>query len=112
MELSGYLLTKQGGSAIYKIPVFVSGIPSFVIQLWGGVINRDRTAVLMSLGSRVRNFRGRHGSWRLVHHHRMGGSDYCCSVGGARGILWETFHGVHTELRSSKDVKHNLGHNV
>ena len=51
----------------------MSGIPSFVIQLWVGGINRDRTAVLISVGSRVRNFRGRHGSWRLVHHHMMGG---------------------------------------
>ena len=23
-------------------------------------------------GSRVRNFRGRYGSWRLVYHHRVG----------------------------------------
>ena len=32
-----------------------------------------RMAVLMSVGSRVRNFRVRHGSWLLVHHHRVGG---------------------------------------
>ena len=51
----------------------MSGSPSFVRQLWGGGINRDRTAVLMSVGYRVIKFRGRHGSWRLVHHHRVGG---------------------------------------
>ena len=52
---------------------FVSGSPSFVRHLWVGGINRGRTAVLMSVGSRVRNFRGRHGSCRLVHCHRVGG---------------------------------------
>ena len=31
-----------------------------------------RTALLMYVGSIFRNFRGRHGSWRLVHHHRVG----------------------------------------
>ena len=50
----------------------VSGSPSFVRQIWGRVINRDRTAVLMSVGSRVRNFRVINGPWRLVHHHRVG----------------------------------------
>ena len=30
------------------------------------------TAVLISVGYRVRNFRGRNGSWKLVHHHRVG----------------------------------------
>ena len=33
-------------------------------------------------------------------------------MGGARGCLWETVYGVHTQLRSSEDVKHNLGYNV
>ena len=42
---------------------FVPGIPSFSRQLWGGGINRDSAAVLMSVGSRVRKFRGRHRSW-------------------------------------------------
>ena len=32
----------------------------------------DRTSVLMSLGYRIRNFRGIHGSWWLIHHHRVG----------------------------------------
>ena len=27
----------------------------------------------MSVGSRVRNFMVIHGSWQLVHHHRVGG---------------------------------------
>ena len=27
---------------------------------------------MISVESRVRNFRGRHGSWKLVHHHRVG----------------------------------------
>ena len=40
---------------------FMSGSPSFSRQLWGGGINRDMTAVLMSVESRVRNFRVRHG---------------------------------------------------
>ena len=52
---------------------FVSGSPSFVRQLWGGGINRDMTEVFMSVVSRVRNFRGRHGYWRLVHQHRVEG---------------------------------------
>ena len=51
---------------------FVSGNPSFVRQLWGGGISRDRTAFLMCVGLRFRNFRGIHGSWKLVHHHRVG----------------------------------------
>ena len=51
----------------------VSGSPSFARQLWGGGINRDRMAVLMSAESRVRNFRVRHGYWQLVNHHRVGG---------------------------------------
>ena len=75
MELSGYLLTKRGGSAVYKIRFFfVSGSPSF-LQLWGGGIisDRYRASVLMSVGYRVRNLRGRHRYWQLVHHHRVGG---------------------------------------
>ena len=51
----------------------MSGSPSFSKQLWVGGINRDRTAMLMSVGSRIRNFRVRHGHWQLVHHHRVGG---------------------------------------
>ena len=51
----------------------MSGSPSFVRQLRGGGINRDTKAVLMSVGSIVRKFRGRHGYWQLVHHHRVGG---------------------------------------
>ena len=51
---------------------FMSGSPSFSRQLWGGGINRDRTSVLMFVESRVRKFRGRHGSCQLVHHHRVG----------------------------------------
>ena len=42
-------------------------------MLWGGGINSDRTLVLMYVGYRYRNFRGRHVYWRLVHHHRVGG---------------------------------------
>ena len=33
----------------------------------------DRTVVFIFVGSRVRNFRGRHGSWQLVNHQRVGG---------------------------------------
>ena len=33
----------------------------------------DSTEVLMYVGSRVRNFRVRHGYWQLVHHHMVGG---------------------------------------
>ena len=51
---------------------FVSGSPSFSRKLWRGGINRDSTAMLMSVASRVRNFRGRHGYWKLVHQHRVG----------------------------------------
>ena len=69
MELSGYLLTKRGGSEIYDITV--SGSTSFVRQLWGGGINSDRTAVLMSVGYRVIHFRN--GSWILVNPDRVGG---------------------------------------
>ena len=53
--------------------VFLLVSPIFVRQLWGGSINRDRMKVLMSARSRVRNFRGKHGSWRILYHHRMGG---------------------------------------
>ena len=35
----------------------------------------DRTAVLISVGYRVRNFRGRHDSWIIVQHHMVGGGD-------------------------------------
>ena len=51
---------------------FLYDDPSFVRHVWGGGINRYGTEVLMSVGSRVRNFRGIHGSWLLVHQHRMG----------------------------------------
>ena len=52
----------------------MSDSPSFVRQLWGGGINRDRTTLLMSVGYRVRKSRGRHGYWQLVHHHRVEGA--------------------------------------
>ena len=39
--------------------------------MWGGGINRDRKAVLIYVGSRVRNFRGRHGHWRLLYYPRV-----------------------------------------
>ena len=52
---------------------FLSGSPSFVRQLWGGGINRYRTEVLMYVGSRVRNLRGRQRYWRLKNHHRLRG---------------------------------------
>ena len=29
--------------------------------------------VLIYGGYRIRDFRGRHGSWRILHHHRVGG---------------------------------------
>ena len=61
---------------------------SFVRNLWGGGINRYRTSVLMSVGSRVRNFTRRNGSWRLMHHHWVGGSDYHFSAGRDRVCLW------------------------
>ena len=72
MGLSGYLLTKRGGSAIYKITGFLSGSTSFYRQLWGGGINSDSTSVLMSVGSRVISSRRIHGSCQLVYHHRVG----------------------------------------
>ena len=53
---------------------FVSGSPSFFRHLWGGGINMDMMAVLMSVGYRVKYFRGRHGSWQPVHHHKVGGA--------------------------------------
>ena len=31
-------------------------------------------------------------------------------MGGDRGCFWEPIYGGHTELRSSKDIKHNLVH--
>ena len=40
------------------------------------------------------------------------GSDYGCIMGRARGGLWEPVYGGHTKLRISKDVKHNLVHNI
>ena len=39
-----------------------------------GGINRDRMFVLISIGSRVRNFRRRNWSWHLLFHHRVGGA--------------------------------------
>ena len=45
----------------------------FFRQVWGGGINKDRMTVFMSGGSRIRNFRGRHKFWKLVHHHRVRG---------------------------------------
>ena len=66
----------------------MSVVPSFVRQLWGGGINRDRTEVLMYVGYIVRNFSVIHRSWKIVHHHRVGGVDYRYSVGLARGGLW------------------------
>ena len=68
--------------------------------------------MLVSLRYSIKNFRGIHGSWQLVHYHRMGGGDYRCRVGGYRGLLWEPIYVGHTELRSSEEVKHNFGHNV
>ena len=67
---------------------FVSGSPSFVRQLWRGGINRDITSVLMSMGYRVRYFRGRHGSWRPVHHYMVGRvttAAECLGLGAAFG---------------------------
>ena len=49
----------------------MSDSTSFVKRLCEGGINRDRTELLMSLGSIVINFRVRHGSWKLVHCHRV-----------------------------------------
>ena len=51
----------------------MSESPSFVGQLWGGGINRDRTTVLIYVGYRVRKFRGRHGYWQLVYHYGVEG---------------------------------------
>ena len=50
----------------------------------GGGINRYRVTLLMYAGSRVRNFRVRHGPWKLVYYHRLEGGDYRCRVGGDR----------------------------
>ena len=52
-------------------------------------------AVLMSVGSRVRNFRVIHGYWQLVQHNMLEGGKYRCSVGVARGVIWELVHGGH-----------------
>ena len=41
-----------------------------------------------------------------------GSSYYRCSMGRVRGGIWETTHGGHTELRSSKNVEKNLGLSV
>ena len=60
---------------------------SFVRQLWGGGISRDRMSVLMYVGSRVRNFRVRYGSWRLVHHYRVGGA----TTNAAWVVIWAAF---------------------
>ena len=46
---------------------FVSGSPGFSRHLWGGGIDRDRKAVLMSVGYRVINFSGRHGSCKIFN---------------------------------------------
>ena len=51
----------------------MSDSKSFVKRLCEGGINRDRTELLMSLGSIVINFRVINGYWRIVHHHRVGG---------------------------------------
>ena len=66
----------------------MSGSPNFVRQLWGVVINRDRKSVLMSVVSRVINFRVIHGFWKLVYHHRLGGvttNSACVGIGEAFG---------------------------
>ena len=47
---------------------FVSGIPIFSRQVRGGVINRDRTVVLIYVGFAVKKIRGRHVSYQLVYH--------------------------------------------
>ena len=39
-------------------------------------------SVLMYVGSIVINFRGRHGSWLLVHHHRVGGVNTASALVG------------------------------
>ena len=52
--------------------VFVSGNPEFVRQVWVRGVKKDRTAVLMSEGIRVRYFRVIHGLCMIVHHHRAG----------------------------------------
>ena len=73
MNLSGYLLTKKEGSVIYNIPGFLCQAVQYLSDSYGGgSVNMDRMAVLMYVRSRIRNFSGRHGSWRLVHHHRVG----------------------------------------
>ena len=51
----------------------MSGNPRLVRQVWLGGINKDKSAVLMYGGYRVRYFRVRHRSWRLVQNHRRGG---------------------------------------
>ena len=52
---------------------FVSVNPIIVRQLCGGGINKYSIEVLMHGGYRVGYLRGRHVSWLLVHHHRVGG---------------------------------------
>ena len=58
---------------------FVRYLGVFVVQgkklrqLWGWGVNTDRAEVLMSGETRSRDFRIRNGSWRQVHHHRVGG---------------------------------------
>ena len=51
--------------------MFVSGNPEFVINIWGGGVNKTRTAVLMFECKRARDAMIRHVLWRLVHHHRV-----------------------------------------
>ena len=72
--------------------------------------------VLMSVGSRVIYFGGRHESWRLVHHHRVGGvttsaawawigaafgnlsmdTILSCGVPSMLNIIWETTYKLKT----------------
>ena len=52
---------------------FVSGNKISVRQVWGGVTKRDIKTVLIYGGYMVRSSRVIHGSWRLVHHHSVGG---------------------------------------
>ena len=82
----------------------MSDSTSFSRQLWGGVNNRDRLVLLMSVGYRIRNFRGIHGSWRLGHHNRVEGVTTSAAWLG----LWAAFGGPSMEAVLSCGVPRTL----
>ena len=67
----------------------------------------------MSLGSIVRNSIGRHGSWMLVHHHRLE-CGYLCSMGWDRAAFGNLYMeailscGVPRTLNTFWDITYKL----